>query len=196
MAFPPRQEGEGTDSAAAGSGPYPNTTLPSNTTIPTPEVEPGNGIATVRDTTGSLELYPASNGNLFLAPVDSTEELSLLTNNTVLNVVTLAGNTDVLYLINSDSTDRLLHYFPDEVTNLGASRLRFASWDKLPVGSRLANLAPVTPESGSADPVLVAFDTSGDYLFPVMCAIEGQFNSRTPRPPLSRRSRPRTSSPC
>ncbi|KAK4102316.1 hypothetical protein N658DRAFT_506504 [Parathielavia hyrcaniae] len=158
-----------------------NSTLPSpsNSTAPaTPDIEIGSGIATVHDTTGSLQLLPASNGNLFLAPVDSTEELSLLTNNTVLAAMTLAGNADVPYLVNSDSADRLLHYFPDEVSLAGASRLRLAAWDRLPVGARLVNLAPIMPDEGSAEPVLVAIDPAGagDYLFPIMCAIEGQLN--------------------
>ncbi len=91
--------------------------------------------------------------------------------------MTLPGNDDVPYLVNGDSNDRLLHYFPDEVSSLGASRLRLASWDKLPVGSRLVNLAPVTPTSGPVtEPLLVAIDPAGDYLFPVMCAIENQLN--------------------
>ncbi|KAJ4307240.1 hypothetical protein N0V88_000621 [Collariella sp. IMI 366227] len=125
-----RQEIEGSNSTLFSN---PTTTM----TMTEPVIEPRNGIATVRGSTGALELYPTNNGNLFLAPIDTTEDLSLLTNDTVLNAVTLADNTDVSYLINSDSTDRLLHYFPDEISNFGASRLRFASWDKLPVGSHL-----------------------------------------------------------
>jgi len=167
LTLPPRQE--------EVSGQYSNSTRPSNTTVP--DAEPGNGIATVRDSTGSLQLYPAINGNLFLAPVDSDDDLSVLTNGAVLNAMTLPGNDDVPYLVNSDSADRLLHYFPDEVAGLGASRLRLASWDKLPVGSHLVNLAPVTPTSGPVtEPLLVAIDPAGDYLFPVMCAIENQLN--------------------
>lgn len=50
----------------------------------------------------------ANNANLFLAPVDSTEELNLLTDNTVLYAMTMPGNDDVPYLISSDSAGRLL----------------------------------------------------------------------------------------
>lgn len=171
-----RQDPEISNSTV-GADPYSNSTLSTNTTTTeTADVEVGSAVATVRDTTDSLELLPATNGNLFLAPVDSTEELKLLTNNTVLNAMTIPGNNDVPYLINSDSADRLLHYFPDEVTALGASRLRLSAWDKLPVGSRLVNLAPITPEDGSSEPVLVAIEPEGDYMFAVMCAIEGQLN--------------------
>ncbi|KAK4124723.1 hypothetical protein N657DRAFT_670636 [Parathielavia appendiculata] len=175
-----RQEGDASNSTT-GAGPYSNSTLFSNTTAPTAsDVEFGNGIATVRDTTGSLQLLPANNGNLFLAPLDTTEELSLLTNNTVLNAMTLPSNADVPYLVNSDSADRLLHYFPDEVALVGASRLRLAAWDHLPLGSHLINLVPIMPadEGSATEPVLVAIDGAGegDYLFPVMCAIGGQLN--------------------
>ena len=173
LALPPRQEIEG--SASNSTLPSNSTALPSNST--TPDFNPVQATVTVRDTTGSLELHAANNGNLFLAAVDTTEEISLLTNNTVLSAMTLPGNKDLPYLVDSDSAERFLHYFPNEVSSLGASRLRLSSWDKLPVGSRLISLAPIKPSSGSDEPVLVAIDPLGDdYLLPVMCAIEGQLN--------------------
>ncbi len=149
------------------------TTLPSNTTTPPAEI--GQGTATVRDTTGQLELFPSNNGNLFVAPVGSTEDLAVLTNSTTLVAMTLPDNEDTPYAVAGDSTDRLLHYFPDEAASLGASRLRLATWDKLPVGSRLINLVPITSDT-SDDAMLVGIDTKGEYLFPVMCAIENQNN--------------------
>ncbi len=153
-----------------------NTTTaePSNTT--TPEAQPmGQGIATVRDTTGQLELYPSNNGNLFVAPVGSTEDLAVLTNSTTLLAITMPDNEDIPYAVAGDSADRLLHYFPEEASTLGTSRLRLATWDKLPVGSRLINLVPVASDT-SDDSMLVGVDSQGDYLFPVMCAIENQNN--------------------
>jgi hypothetical protein len=50
--------------------------------------------------------------------------------------------------------DRLLHYFPDEVSSLGAPRFRLAIWDKLPVGSRLINLVPITSDSDASTSML------------------------------------------
>jgi hypothetical protein len=167
----PKEAGEGTDSTSTV---YSNSTIPSNTT--TPDVEPGQGVTTIRDSTGALQLYPAYNGNLFLSAVSAAtpEDLALLTNGTTLNAMTLAGNKTTPYVINGDSTERLLHSFPDKATTLSASRLRLAAWDKLPVGSRLINLVPIVPESGDVTkPVLVAFGSEGEYLWPVMCAIEG-----------------------
>jgi hypothetical protein len=143
------------------------------------EEMPKEGVATIRDTTGSLQLHPAINGNLFLALTDTTEELNLLTNNVVMGAMVLPPDSPVPYLINTDSTERLLHYFPDEVSHVGASRLRLAAWEKLPVGSRLVSLAPIPLPSGGSvtEPLLVAIDgATGDYLFPVMCAIEGQLD--------------------
>ncbi|KAJ4298332.1 hypothetical protein N0V88_003357 [Collariella sp. IMI 366227] len=159
----PRQAGEGT-----------NSTLPSNTT--TTAAEPGQGIATVRDFTGAIELLPSTNGNLFISPVDSTEDLSLLTNSVKLAATTLPDNKDMPYLVNSDSTERLLHYFPDEIASVGASRLRLATWDKLPVGSRMINLAPITSDSDTEGPLLLGVTLTGDLLFPVVCGIDGQLN--------------------
>lgn len=150
-----------------------STTLPSNTT--TPAAQMGQGTATVRDTTGALELYPSNNGNLFVAPVGSAEELELLTNGTALVAITMPDNADIPYAVAGDSGDRLLHYFPDEASRLGASRLRLATWDKLPLGARLINLVPVTSDSSDAS-MLVGIDSEGAYLFPVMCAIENQNN--------------------
>ncbi len=152
-----------------------NSTLPSNTTT-TSDVTPGQGTATVRDTTGAVELFPGTNGNLFVAPVDSPEQLDLLTNGTTLAAAVLDGNTDTPYMVTGDSANRLLHYFPDEVSSLGASRFRLATWDKLPVGARLANLVPIASDSDAGTSMLVAIGTQGEYLFPVVCAIENQNN--------------------
>jgi hypothetical protein len=140
--------------------------------------EPSLGLATVRDTTGALELQAGNNGNLFLSAIGSTStsDLAVLTNGTTLAALTLPETDTDTYLIPGDSADRLLHYFPDEVAQLGASRLRLATWDKLPVGSKLINLVPVKAGSGTGEEMLVAVAADGSYLWPVMCAIEGQVN--------------------
>ena len=151
-----------------------NSTVPSNTT--TSDTQMGQGTATVRDTTGVLELFAANNGNLFVAPVDSAEQLDLLTNGTTLSAITIPDNTETPYMVAGDSLDRLLHYFPDEVSSLGASRLRLATWDKLTIGSRLIDLVPITSDTDASISMLVAVDAEGTYLFPVMCAIENQNN--------------------
>ncbi|KAL2128665.1 hypothetical protein VTI74DRAFT_8854 [Chaetomium olivicolor] len=172
LAFP-RQAGEGVTNTTLVA-PAVNSTLSSNTT--TSNAEPGTGTATVFDSTGALQLHPANNGNLFITVANTSEQLTLLTNGTTFTAMTIPGNTDTPYLINGDSIDRLLHYFPDEVSNLGASRLRLATWDKLPVGSRLINLVPVASDSGDAQTILIAVDAQGQYLWPVICAIENQLN--------------------
>ena len=77
-----------------------------------------------------------------------------------------------------DGADRHLHYFPAEVAALGATRLRLAPWDKLPKTSKLLSLVPIPVDvDGAALEVLVGISAAdGSYLFPVMCAIEGQLN--------------------
>jgi hypothetical protein len=175
----------------AEDAPYGNSTLPSNGTVPTTtataitstgtatpqfsmEGLPPNGVATVRDLSGTTQLLPAANGNLFVASVNaSSADIALLTNGTVLNAMVLPSDSPVPYLINSDSAERILHYFPDELTKVGASRLRLATWDRLPVGSRVISLAPIARDDG--EPVLLGI-AGDDHLFPVMCAIEGQLD--------------------
>ncbi|GAB1319992.1 hypothetical protein MFIFM68171_10202 [Madurella fahalii] len=167
---------EAPSTSATGTATNTETTATS-TSSPAAEAtaEPGYGIVTIRDTTGALQLYPANNGNLFLSAVGTAEELSLLTNGTVLAAMMLADGGETPYVVAGDSLSRLLHYFPGEVSRLGASRLRLAGWDRLPVGSRLISLVPVRADTGGAE-MLVAVAGDGDYLWPVMCAIEGQLN--------------------
>lgn len=197
LALPPRAVNS-TGPFSNSTAPFSNSTAPnSNSTVSQPptstntntttlpeatqtagEPERGYGIATVRDTTGALQLHPAKNGNLFVSATSATDDLSVLTDSVTLSAVTFdngAGNTDApAYLVNGDSAGRLLHYFPDEAAGLGASRLRLATWDKLPLGSQLVDLVPFA--AGTDQEMLVALAATGEFLFPVMCAIEGQLN--------------------
>ncbi|KAH8896904.1 hypothetical protein GQ53DRAFT_890380 [Thozetella sp. PMI_491] len=150
------------------------------------------GTATVLDTTGSLALYPGVNGNLLVAAAsgNAAQNLSILTGNTTLTAVTIYGNGTAAgarpsLFIGGDSAGRVLHYFPDELAALGASRLRLAFRDSLPLGSRLAGLVPShTPQH---EGMVLAFDASAGGtpppatvgrkpLYLVICDIADQIN--------------------
>jgi hypothetical protein len=150
------------------------------------------GTATILDTSGALALYAGINGNLFMAAASGTgaQNLSVLTNNTTLTAVIFSGDgtaaTDRPALfVGGDSADRVLHYFPDELAALGASRLRVSTRDKLPLTSRLAGLVPVHTQQQQG--MVLAFDASSSItpppaavgrkpLYLVLCNIADQIN--------------------
>ncbi|KAJ9635082.1 hypothetical protein H2199_008568 [Coniosporium tulheliwenetii] len=137
-----------------------NSTATSNTTSFTP--------ATVRvtDTSNTLILNTAKNGNLFISAADGTTDMS-----------TLAGpplaadkGTSAIF---GDGEGRLLHYYPTTMTVTGTSRLRLADWDKLPKTAVLINLVPVTAADTT---MLMAIDASGNYFWPFMCGMKDGLN--------------------
>jgi hypothetical protein len=137
--------------------------------------------ATIRDTTGALEIHPGANGNLFASAVSSstTEDISPLLLASPAGRSFSALSSDSTHLVPGDGASRYLHYYPAEVAALGATRLRLAPWDKLPKTSKLINLVPIpVTVDGSPLEILVGVPSAVDAapLFPVMCAIEGQLN--------------------
>lgn len=61
------------------------------------------------------------------------------------------------------------------MTALGASRVRLAGWGDIPVGASLLNLVPFQTNAAS-NPVLVAVDSLGKYVWPFVCGLQGQTN--------------------
>lgn len=122
---------------------------------------------TVTDTTGTLLINPNVNGSLFVSVAADTTDLSPLTNGT-----SLIADTTLNAVIGDDSS-RLLYYFPQIMSQVGASRLRLGGWGEIPVGAQLVTLVPFAVGS---DNLLVAMDTLGNYFFPFMCDLQGQLN--------------------
>lgn len=124
--------------------------------------------ATVRvtDTSNTLILNTAKNGNLFISAADDTTDMSTLLG------PQLAADKSTSTIF-GDEEGRLLHYYPTTMTATGASRLRLADWDKLPKTAVLINLVPVT--SGETT-MLMAIDASGNYFWPFMCGMKDGLN--------------------
>lgn len=122
---------------------------------------------TVTDTTSTLLLNPTVNGSLFVSVAADTTDLSPLTNGT-----SLVADTTLNAVIGDDSS-RLLYYFPQTMSQVGASRLRLGAWGEIPLGAQLVTLVPFAVGS---DNLLVAMDTLGNYFFPFMCDLQGQLN--------------------
>jgi hypothetical protein len=114
--------------------------------------------ASVFDTTNTLSLQAATDGNLYISLSNATQ-----TTNTTFGI---SGQT-----IFGDSLDRLLHYYPDNIAAVGASRIRLASWGSIPETATLISLAPVTVGTST---IYVAVDTLGNAFWLYVCAIEDQ----------------------
>ncbi|RFU77285.1 hypothetical protein TARUN_4961 [Trichoderma arundinaceum] len=123
---------------------------------------------TITDATGQLLVNPHVNGSLFVSPANSTVSMNTLTN----GITFMADRTNPL--ITGDSSDRILYYFPDTISAVGASRLRLASWDAIPIGAELIMLFPTVASTGET--ILVALDSTHNIFFPFVCTIEGQLN--------------------
>lgn len=137
-----------------------------NTTAPsvTPSVL---STVTIADSTGSLLLQPGIDGNLFVSVADSTTDISPLTD----GVSFMADYTN--NIIYGDTSDRLLYYYPAEMSTVAASRLRLGAWGSIPLGAQLIEFAPLTVGRTN---MLVAFDTLGNHYWPFMCGLEGALN--------------------
>lgn len=121
---------------------------------------------TLVDTTNTLQVHPATTGNLFLSILgDSTDISKLLSGE-------FAGDATTKTIV-GDTNNRLLHYYPTTMAATGVSRLRLADWDKLPNGARVISLTPIA--SGGVS-MLMAIDSNGDYFWPFFCGIKGQLN--------------------
>ena len=159
-------------SPAGNSGPYgrhflssrsDNTTMVSNSTT----ADDTTGVVTIVDTTGTLYLNSSINGSLFVSIVSDSTNLTSLTD----GIQFAADLTEGLVI--GDSASRLLYYFPDSMTSVGASRLRLGAWGEIPLTANLINLVPM---STGTEEILVAIDTLGNYYFPFVCGIQDQLN--------------------
>jgi hypothetical protein len=135
---------------------------------------PSNGlnttVATVSDTTGVLGLNAAVDGNFFI---------SVLNNPNTTNTNYTKGATNTFSFVNDtligDTNARLLHYFPQEMTAVGASRMRVAEWGNIPLTATLLSLVPFPDGTGNEE-VLVGLDTLGNYFWLFVCDVYGYGN--------------------
>lgn len=126
------------------------------------------GPITITDATGQLLINPHVNGSLFVSPANSSVSMTSLTNDTTF----MADLTTPLVV--GDSASRILYYFPSTISAVGASRLRLATWDAIPIGAEMIMLFPTVTNVGTT--VLVAMDSTQNVFFPFVCSIEGQLN--------------------
>ncbi|GAM88132.1 hypothetical protein ANO11243_061630 [Dothideomycetidae sp. 11243] len=108
-----------------------------------------DSLVSIYDTTKTLQLFPTSNGNVNVSVPTASKNWG-------------AANSSVF----ADSSDRLLHYFPDTMQTYGVSRFRVAAWGSIP---RTANLISLVQMSGNGSSLLFAIDSFGYYFYPVAC---------------------------
>jgi hypothetical protein len=105
--------------------------------------------------------------------------MSVLNNPNTTNTNYTKGATNTFSFINStligDTDARLLHYFPQEMTAVGASRMRVAEWGNIPLTATLLSLVPF-PDGTGKEEVLVGLDTLGNYYWLFMCDVYGYGN--------------------
>ncbi|GFP60250.1 hypothetical protein TASIC1_0017001200 [Trichoderma asperellum] len=123
---------------------------------------------TINDATGQLQINPHVNGSLFISAANSSVSLTNLTNG--IGFVADTSESAVM----GDSIGRLLYYFPNTISAVGASRLRLGAWGSIPNGAELVTLFPTKSSTGVT--VLVAVDSSLNVFYPFVCSIEGQLN--------------------
>ncbi|EMD00364.1 hypothetical protein BAUCODRAFT_28714 [Baudoinia panamericana UAMH 10762] len=126
--------------------------------------------ATVGDPSGQVTMHPHYNGNLFLAQQGQASNLTLVTGDTQMMVMSPSDQLNIVY---GDSAGRIMHYYPDTLASLGVSRLRLATWDNLPHGSRIVTLAPVVINGTE---FLTGVDAQGQQSWLMCCGIDDQPN--------------------
>ncbi|KAL7809403.1 hypothetical protein V8C44DRAFT_334402 [Trichoderma aethiopicum] len=123
---------------------------------------------TIKDATGSLLINPHVNGSIFVSSADSSVSMDSLTNGTTF----VADITQPLVI--GDSASRILYYFPETISAVGASRLRMGSWDAIPIGAEMITLFPTVSSTGAT--ILVPMDSMQNIFYPIVCDIKGQLN--------------------
>lgn len=114
---------------------------------------------------GKYALTSASDGSLFLSSFSPSSS------------TLIPGTSFASYdgLIIADYADRLFHVYEPEISAYGVSRLRVATFDYMPVSSRLVSLVPIDYDNNPETPsVYVAVDTLGGHYFLVLCNFEGE----------------------
>lgn len=141
-----------------------NTTTPTNTTV-------DFNFAILTDASGDLTLQLGIDGNLWLSTTDvDSDDIANLTTGEY-----LIGVQQPSEQILGDSAGNLLHYFPDELSVTGVSRLRLAPWNKLPKTSQIVSLVNMNGTDVD-DQVMVAVDTQGSYAWIWVCTYMDQLN--------------------
>lgn len=161
----------GATTTATTSGSHSGTTTTSSTdtgSAALPSPTDNFSTITITDATGQLQVNPHVNGSLFISAANSSVPLTNLTNG--IGFVADTSESAVM----GDSTGRLLYYFPNTISAVGASRLRLGAWGSIPNGAELVTLFPTATSTGAT--VLVAVDSSLNVFYPFVCSIEGQLN--------------------
>ncbi|KAK6076722.1 hypothetical protein SCUP234_07117 [Seiridium cupressi] len=126
---------------------------------------------TILDTTGTLQLNPGVDGNLFISlPEDAASITNLIPGSSEF----LAYPDSLTIMGDNSESNRLLYYYPAEMSKLSVSRLRLGAWGSIPLGAQLVSLVPFN--DGNGNNVLVILDTSGNYYWPIVCALDGKLN--------------------
>ena len=116
----------------------------------------------IADSTGKYLLGNDADGAIRLAPMEPDT-----TNG---GLIYKAFNSIVV----SDYSDRIIHYYSNEMSQFGVSRFRLSAADQVPNMSILATLVPLNVSTlvGMDDmsPVYVVVDTAQNVFYPIVCS--------------------------
>ncbi|KAK9415725.1 hypothetical protein SUNI508_10203 [Seiridium unicorne] len=129
-------------------------------------------VPTRQRTTPLLQtLNPGVDGNLFISlPEDAVSITNLIPGSSEF----LAYPDSLNIMGDNSESNRLMYYYPAEMSKLSVSRLRLGAWGSIPLGAQLVSLVPFN--DGNGNNVLVILDTSGNYYWPIVCALDGKLN--------------------
>jgi hypothetical protein len=156
----PRADG-GVATITNGTAPSPSTNSTDDSSI----------AVTILDTTGTLQLNPGIDGNMFVSLV---EDASTFKDFVTGNSQFLAYQDSLTVIGDTNDTFRMLYYYPQEMSTLQVSRLRLGAWGKIPNGAQLASFIPIN--DGKGNDVLVTVDTSGNFFWPILCSLDKKLN--------------------
>ncbi|KAH7052402.1 hypothetical protein B0J12DRAFT_785256 [Macrophomina phaseolina] len=122
-----------------------------------------------------------TNGILFTKIQDSTRQWHLASDSTGVFNLQAIGDQDgglvfgsLTGVIASDASNRVMHYYPDQMRKLGVSRFLMSSVTSIPNGSDFISLVPIS--TGRTTPVLMAVDSAGNSFYTVACNLDGNSN--------------------
>jgi hypothetical protein len=125
---------------------------------------------TILDNTGSLQLNPGIDGNLFISRPEDSASISTLVPGSFQFLV----DTESLAILSDNANPtRLLYYYPAEISAVGVSRLRLGAWGAIPMGTQLVAFVPF--DVGD-DKILAVLDTNGNYFWPTVCGFSTGLN--------------------
>lgn len=120
-----------------------------------------DGYTQLYDTTGTVQLSSADDGNLYLAayPGNSPQTMFYSSGSVIIQ----------------DESQRTFHYYPDTMAAYNVSRLRVADLADTPLTSQLITLVPVSTSAGT---IYGAMDTLGNTFFLTWCNAAGWAGSK------------------